>query len=277
MKAFKPVTPSRRFMTVSDFSELTKKSPERSLLDKRSRSGGRDHFGHATNCNLGGGHKRRYRIIDFLRNKHDVPATVSAIEYDPNRTCRIALLSYRDGEKRYIVAPRGVAVGDTLVSGVQVEIRAGNALPLKSIPVGLPIHNIEIEKGAGGQLVRAAGCSAQLLAKEDGYALVRLPSGETRRVHAECYATVGELGNAEHQNVVVGKAGRSRWLGIRPHNRGVTKNPVDHPMGGGQGKTAGGRHPCNRNGLKAKGLKTRNNKRTDKFIVSRRGAKSRAS
>lgn len=276
MKAFKPVTPSRRFMTVSDFSELTKKSPERSLLDKRSRSGGRDHFGHATNCNLGGGHKRRYRIIDFLRNKHDVPATVSAIEYDPNRTCRIALLSYRDGEKRYIVAPRGVAVGDTLVSGVQVEIRAGNALPLKSIPVGLPIHNIEIEKGAGGQLVRAAGCSAQLLAKEDGYALVRLPSGETRRVHAECYATVGELGNAEHQNVVVGKAGRSRWLGIRPHNRGVTKNPVDHPMGGGQGKTAGGRHPCNRNGLKAKGLKTRNNKRTDKFIVSRRGAKSRA-
>jgi len=277
MKAFKPVTPSRRFMTVSDFSDLTKKRPERSLIDKRSRSGGRDHFGHATNTNVGGGHKQRYRIIDFLRNKHDVPAKVAAIEYDPNRTCRIALLSYRDGDKRYIIAPRGIAVGDILLSGVQVEIRPGNALPLKSIPVGLAVHNIEIEKGAGGQLVRSAGCSAQLLAKEDGYALVRLPSGETRRVHAECYATIGELGNAEHQNVVIGKAGRSRWLGIRPHNRGVTKNPVDHPMGGGQGKTAGGRHPCNRNGLKAKGLKTRNNKRTDKFIVSRRGGKARVS
>ncbi len=276
MKAFKPITPSRRFMTVSDFSELSKKRPEKALIAKRSRSGGRDHFGHATNCNISGGHKQRYRIIDFLRNKLDIPATVAALEYDPNRTCRIALLNYRDGEKRYIIAPRGVAVGDTLISGVQVEIRPGNALPLKSIPVGLPVHNIEIEKGAGGQLVRSAGCSAQLLAKEDGYALVRLPSGETRRVHAECFATIGELGNAEHQNVVVGKAGRSRWLGIRPHNRGVTKNPVDHPMGGGQGKTAGGRHPCNRNGLKAKGLKTRNNKRTDKFIVSRRGSKSRA-
>jgi large subunit ribosomal protein L2 len=273
MKSFRANTPSRRYMTVTDQSNLSKKDPERSLLGTRNKSGGRNHFGHATNCNLGGGHKRRYRIVDFKRDKINVPSKVAGIEYDPNRTARIALLHYADGEKRYILAPNGLAVGDTIVTGPEVEIRAGNALPLRNIPTGQPIHNIELKKGSGGQIVRSAGAAAQLLAKEGDYALVRLPSGEIRKVFIECYATIGQIGNMEHQNVVIGKAGRSRWLGIRPHNRGVTKNPVDHPMGGGQGKTAGGRHPCNRNGLKTKGLKTRNNKRTDKFIVRRRDAK----
>lgn len=260
-------------MTVADFSEITKSRPERSLLAKRVKSGGRNHFGHATNCNIGGGVKRRYRIIDFKRDKLNIPATVAAIEYDPNRSARIALLHYTDGEKRYILAPQGLAVGDKLMSGVEVEIRPGNALPLKSIPTGQPVHNIELKRGQGGQLVRSAGDAAQLLAKEGEYALLRMPSGELRKIHLECFATIGTVGNSEHQNIVIGKAGRNRWKGIRPHNRGVTKNPVDHPMGGGQGKTAGGRHPCNRNGLKTKGLKTRSNKRTDKFIVRRRGSK----
>ena len=273
MKTFNPSTPARRYMTVADFSELTDKKPERSLLAKKSKSGGRNMWGHCTNINIGGGAKRRYRIIDFKRDKLNIPATVAAIEYDPNRSARIALLNYADGEKRYILAPQGVAVGDKLMSGNEVEIRPGNALPLKSIPTGQPVHNIELKRGGGGQLVRSAGDSAQLLAKEGEYALLRLPSGELRKVHIECYATVGTIGNAEHQNIIIGKAGRSRWLGIRPHNRGVTKNPVDHPMGGGHGKTSGGRHPCNRNGLKTKGLKTRNNKRTDKFIVRRRNSK----
>ena len=268
MKSFNPSTPVRRFMTVSDFSEITKgNDPVRSLLGKRANTGGRNHFGHATSCNIGGRVKRRYRIIDFKRDKRDIPATVVAIEYDPNRTVRIALLQYVDGEKRYILAPQGVSVGDRLLSGNEVEIRPGNALPLKNIPTGQPVHNIEFKRGNGGQMVRSAGDAAQLLAKEGEYALLRLPSGELRKVHIECYATVGTLGNAEHQNIVIGKAGKSRWLGIRPHNRGGTKNPVDHPLGGGHGKTKGGRHPCNRNGLKAKGLKTRNNKRTEKFIV----------
>jgi large subunit ribosomal protein L2 len=273
MKNFNPSTPSRRFMTVADFSEITKSTPERSLIAKKVKSGGRNHFGHATNCNIGGGVKRRYRIIDFKRDKLDIPAKVAAIEYDPNRSARIALLHYIDGEKRYIIAPQGLSVGDKLMSGVEVEIRPGNALPLKSIPTGQPVHNIELKRGQGGQLVRSAGDSAQLLAKEGDYALLRMPSGELRKVHMECYATIGTVGNSEHQNIVIGKAGRNRWKGIRPHNRGVTKNPVDHPMGGGQGKTAGGRHPCNRNGLKTKGLKTRSNKRTNKFIVRRRGSK----
>jgi large subunit ribosomal protein L2 len=273
LKNYNPSTPSRRFMTVADFSEITKSTPERSLIAKRVKSGGRNHFGHATNCNIGGGVKRRYRIIDFKRDKLNIPATVTAIEYDPNRTARIALLSYADGEKRYILAPQGLSVGDKLMSGVEVEIRPGNALPLKSIPTGQPVHNIELKRGQGGQLVRSAGDAAQLLAKEGDYALLRMPSGELRKIHMECFATIGTVGNADHQNIVIGKAGRNRWKGIRPHNRGVTKNPVDHPMGGGQGKTAGGRHPCNRNGLKTKGLKTRSNKRTDKFIVRRRGSK----
>lgn len=273
MKNFNPSTPSRRFMTVADFSEITKSTPERSLIAKKVKSGGRNHFGHATNCNIGGGVKRRYRIIDFKRDKLNIPAKVAAIEYDPNRSARIALLHYIDGEKRYIIAPQGLSVGDKLMSGVEVEIRPGNALPLKSIPTGQPVHNIELKRGQGGQLVRSAGDSAQLLAKEGDYALLRMPSGELRKVHMECYATIGTVGNSEHQNIVIGKAGRNRWKGIRPHNRGVTKNPVDHPMGGGQGKTAGGRHPCNRNGLKTKGLKTRSNKRTNKFIVRRRGSK----
>ncbi|NDC38032.1 MAG: 50S ribosomal protein L2 [Proteobacteria bacterium] len=273
MKSYNPSTPSRRFMTVADFSEITKSTPERSLIAKRVKSGGRNHFGHATNCNIGGGVKRRYRVIDFKRDKLNIPATVTAIEYDPNRTARIALLSYADGEKRYILAPQGISVGDKLMSGVEVEIRPGNSLPLKSIPTGQPVHNIELKRGQGGQLVRSAGDAAQLLAKEGEYALLRMPSGELRKIHMECFATIGTIGNADHQNIVIGKAGRNRWKGIRPHNRGVTKNPVDHPMGGGQGKTAGGRHPCNRNGLKTKGLKTRSNKRTDKFIVRRRGSK----
>ena len=273
MKTFNPTTPARRYMTVADFSELTDKKPERSLLAKKSKTGGHNVCGHKTNINIGGGAKRRYRIIDFKRDKVNIPATVAAIEYDPNRSARIALLHYVDGVKSYILAPQGLAVGDKLMSGNEVEIRPGNALPLKNIPTGQPVHNIELKRGNGGQLVRSAGDSAQLLAKEGEYALLRLPSGELRKVHIECFATVGTIGNAEHQNIIIGKAGRSRWLGIRPHNRGVTKNPVDHPMGGGHGKTSGGRHPCNRNGLKTKGLKTRNNKRTDKFIVRRRNSK----
>lgn len=271
IKSYKPYTPVRRFLTTLDYSELSKVKPEKSLLAKMVSTGGRNCYGRNTNINMGGGHKRRYRLIDFRREKFGIAATVTTVEYDPNRSARIALLTYKDGEKRYIVAPQGVKVGDTLMSGPNAEIRSGNALPIKSIPVGLAIYNIELKPGGGGQLVRSAGNSAQLVAKEGEYALVRLPSGEMRKVLVECLATVGEVSNPEHINVDIGKAGRSRWLGIRPHNRGVTKNPVDHPLGGGQGKSKGGRHPCSRTGQLAKGLKTRKNKRTDKFIVRRRG------
>ena len=274
LKRFRPTSPARRFYTVADFKELSKKSPEKSLLSKKVSSGGRNHFGRETNINIGGGHKRRYRQIDFRRDKLDVPGIIAAIEYDPNRSARIALINYADGEKRYIVAPLGLRPGAEVVAGPQVDIRPGNALPLKSIPVGQNIYNIELKRGAGGQLVRSAGGTAQLAAKEGEYALVKLPSGEMRKVHVECYATIGTVSNPDHSNRMIGKAGRSRWLGIRPHNRGVTKNPVDHPMGGGEGKSAGGRHPCSRTGQKAKGLKTRVNKRTDRFIVRRRNAKS---
>lgn len=266
MKSFNPFTPSRRYMQVADNSDITRSKPEKTLLAKHRRTGGRDQCGHSTDVNMGGGHKRRYRIIDFRRDKLNVPGKVAGIEYDPNRSARIALIYYVDGEKRYILAPKGLTVGETIMAGPEAEIKAGNSLPLKNIPTGQPIHNIELELGAGGRIVRSAGCAAQLLAKEGTYATLRLPSGEIRRVFAECYATIGEIGNADHQNMVIGKAGRSRWLGRRPHNHAIARNPVDHPMGG---RTNGGRHPCNRNGLKAKGLKTRNNKRTDKFIITR--------
>jgi large subunit ribosomal protein L2 len=263
LKKFKPITPARRFYSVSDFSELTKKKPERNLLRKKVSSGGRNNYGRVTNINIGGGHKRKLRVIDFKRDKVGIKGKVAALEYDPNRSARIALIHYVDGEKRYILAPKGLVVGATVLSGPEAEIKPGNALPLKNIPTGENIHN------------RSAGNYAQIMAKEGSYVLVKMPSGEMRKVLAECYATIGEVGNAEHANIEIGKAGRSRWLGIRPHNRGVTKNPVDHPMGGGEGKTSGGRHPCSPTGVAAKGLKTRVNKRTQKFIVRHR-TKSKA-
>lgn len=276
LKTFKPITPARRYYTSADFSDVTKSTPEKSLIRKKARSGGRNHFGRQTNINIGGGHKKRYRVIDFKRDKIGVPGSVVAIEYDPNRTARIALINYADGEKRYIIAPQGLTVGQTVMSGPEADIKPGNALPLKNIPVGQSIYNIELKLGRGGQLARSAGNSAQLAAKEDSYALIKLPSGEMRKVLIDCYATIGIVSNPDHSNIVIGKAGRSRWLGIRPHNRGVTKNPVDHPMGGGEGKTSGGRHPCSRTAVPAKGFKTRKNKRTNKFIVRRRGKGSGA-
>jgi len=271
LKKFKAITPSRRFLTVADFSDLTDIAPlKRALRGRRSNTGGRNHHGRVTAINSGGGHKRRYREIDFKRDKLNVPGKVVALEYDPNRTARIARINYVDGDKRYILAPQGLVIGQTILAGEQAEIKPGNALPLKLIPTGEAIHNIELKRGAGGKLVKSAGVLAQLAAKEGEYALVRLPSGEMRKVHSECYASIGVVSNPDHQNITLGKAGRARWLNIRPHVRGVAKNPVDHPMGGGEGKTSGGRHPCSRNALKAKGQKTRKNKRTNKFIVRRR-------
>ncbi len=270
VKSYKPTSPGLRQRTTSDFSEITKSAPEKSLTKGKLRTGGRDSRGHLTSWWRGGGHKRRYRTIDFKRDKHEIPARVASIEYDPNRTSRIALLNYADGEKRYIVAPVGLAVGQTVVSGPTADIVVGNALPLKGIPLGTIVHNIEFKPGRGAQIARSAGAGAQLMAKEGGYALLRVPSGELRRVRVECYATIGQVGNLEHENVSVGKAGRNRWLGWKSHNRGVAMNPVDHPMGGGEGKTSGGRHPCSPWGWKTKGLKTRNNKRTDGAIVKRR-------
>jgi large subunit ribosomal protein L2 len=269
-KKFNPITAARRFMTVADFSEITTDRPLKRLVSKGTSTGGRNNYGRNTNINKGGGHKRRYRVIDFRRDKVGVLGKVATVEYDPNRTARIALINYVDGDKRYILAPVGLRVGDSVMSGPQADIAPGNALPMKSIPVGQNIHNIELKRGGGGQLVRSAGVMAQLVAKEGEYAMVKLPSGETRKVLSECYASIGFVSNPDHQNVVIGKAGRSRWLNRRPHNRGVTKNPVDHPMGGGEGKSAGGRHPTSPTGVLAKGLKTRSNKRTEKFIVSRR-------
>ncbi|MCB0319579.1 MAG: 50S ribosomal protein L2 [Bdellovibrionales bacterium] len=286
LKKFRPTSPSRRYYTVSDFSNLSqegvktkanssKKGPERSLVKKLSKTGGRNHFGRVTNINRGGGHKRRYRVVDFRREKDGVPAKVASVEYDPNRTARIALLHYADGEKRYILAPNGLRVGDVLLSGDSAEIRIGNCLPLRNIPTGESIHNIELKVGAGGQLVRSAGSAAQLVAKEGKYGLLKMPSGEMRKILLTCRATIGQVSNSEHQNVSLGKAGRSRWLARRPHTRGVAKNPVDHPMGGGEGKSSGGRHPCSPTGKPAKGYKTRQNKRTNKFIVRRRSSKGR--
>jgi large subunit ribosomal protein L2 len=273
VKKFKPTSPGRRFQTGHDFAELSKDRPEKSLTVGLRSTGGRNNQGRLTSRFMGGGHKRLYRLIDFRRDKMDIPARVAAIEYDPNRTARIALLHYADGEKRYILAPNGLAVGARVVSGPSADILPGNALPLKGIPLGTTIHNIELKRGRGGQLVRSAGTAAQLMAKEGGYAQVRLPSGEVREVHIDCYATIGQVGNLEHENVTIGKAGRNRWMGFKPHVRGVAMNPVDHPMGGGEGKTSGGRHPTSPWGWKTKGMKTRNNKRTDGFIVRRRKSK----
>ncbi|HMR08584.1 MAG TPA: 50S ribosomal protein L2 [Polyangiaceae bacterium] len=273
IRIFKPTSAGRRFQTCSDFSEVTTRLPERSLVEKQSKTGGRNHFGRITSRFRGGGHKQRYRVIDFRRNKIGVPAKVAHIEYDPNRTARIALLHYADGEKRYILAPDGLKQGDTVISSRNADIRPGNSLPLDAIPAGTMVHNVELRLGKGGQLVRSAGVAAQLMAKDGTYAQVKLPSGEVRRVHIKCRATVGQVSNLDHQNVKLGKAGRKRWLGRRPHQRGVSMNPVDHPMGGGEGRTSGGRHPCSPWGQLAKGLKTRNNKRTDSMIVKNRKAK----
>jgi large subunit ribosomal protein L2 len=265
----KPTSPGRRFQTVADFSEITKRKPERSLLAKKSGSGGRNNLGRKTARHRGGGHKRRYRVIDFRRVKDGVPAKVAAIEYDPNRNCRIALLHYHDGEKAYILAPNGVRVGDVLQSGQGADIRPGNALPLRYIPVGTTVHNVELKPGGGGKMARSAGTSVQLVAKEGDYATLRLPSTEMRRVPIDCRGTVGEVGNAEAELVKLGKAGRNRWKGVRPQTRGVAMNPVDHPHGGGEGKTSGGRHPVSPWG-KPEGRTRDKTKPSQKLIVRRR-------
>jgi large subunit ribosomal protein L2 len=271
IRKLKPNTPGTRFMNVSSFEEITKTSPEKSLLAVINKSGGRNNLGRVTSRHRGGGHKRRYRIIDFKRDKNGIPAKVFSIEYDPNRTSRIALLHYVDGEKRYIIAPDGLKVGDVVKSGSGVDIKVGNALPLKEIPLASFVHNVELKPGKGGQLGRSAGASLQLMAREGRMAQLKLPSGEVRMVNVDCMATYGVVGNLDHENISLGKAGRSRWLGIRSHVRGVAMNPVDHPMGGGEGKTSGGGHPVSPWGQKAKGLKTRKKKnRTNKYIVKRR-------
>ncbi|WP_457679655.1 50S ribosomal protein L2 [Thermovibrio sp.] len=273
IKRFKPYTPSRRFMTVSDFAEITKTEPEKSLTVGFVRGTGRNNQGRITCRHKGGGHKRRYRIIDFRRNKIGVPARVAAIEYDPNRSARIALLVYADGEKRYIIWPEGLKVGDTVVAGPDAEIKVGNALPLRNIPVGTIVHNVELKPGKGGQLARSAGSFAQIMGKVGDYAQLRLPSGELRLVHLDCMATIGQVGNLDHENIVLGKAGRSRWLGIRPTVRGTAMNPVDHPHGGGEGRTFG-KHPVTPWGQPTKGYKTRRSKKySDKFIIKRRNQK----
>jgi large subunit ribosomal protein L2 len=274
LKKFSPTSAGRRFQTSLSFDDLSPARPEKSLTMGLRSTGGRNSQGRITSRYMGGGHKRLYRIIDFRRDKMGVPARVAAIEYDPNRSARIALLHYVDGEKRYILAPNGLEIGAQVVSGPTADIIAGNALPLKGIPLGTTIHNLELKRGRGGQLVRSAGAAAQLMAKEGSYAQVRLPSGEVREIHIECYATIGQVGNIEHENVSIGKAGRNRWIGRRPHVRGVAMNPVDHPMGGGEGKTSGGRHPTSPWGWKTKGRKTRNNKRTDDSIIRRRKSKA---
>ncbi|MAT57980.1 MAG: 50S ribosomal protein L2 [Melioribacteraceae bacterium] len=271
IRKLKPNTPGTRFMSVSAFDEITKESPEKSLTAAIKKSGGRNNLGRITTRFRGGGHKRRYRIIDFRRNKFGVPAKVAAIEYDPNRTCRIALLHYADGDKRYILAPEGLTVGATVMNGEGAEIKAGNALKLRDLPLGSFIHNVELKPGKGGQLGRSAGAAIQLMAKEGKYATLKLPSGETRMISLDCMATYGTVGNSVHENISLGKAGRKRWLGKRPHVRGVVMNPVDHPMGGGEGKTSGGGHPVSPWGQKAKGLKTRKKKNSsNKYIVKRR-------
>lgn len=271
VRKYKPTSPGRRSMSVSTFEEITKSRPEKSLIVPLKKQAGRNNHGRITTRHQGGGHKRFYRIIDFKRNKYGVPARIAAIEYDPNRSARIALLFYADGEKRYMLAPLGLKVGDTVVSGPEAPIRNGNALPLRNIPTGSQIHNIELKKGKGGQLVRSAGASAQLMAKGDDYAQVRMPSGEVRRIHIDCMATLGQVGNVEHENIEIGKAGRSRWLGKRPTVRGSVMNPRDHPHGGGEGKAPIGGQPKTKWGKPAF-QRTRNNKRTDSMIVRRRPA-----
>ncbi len=272
VRVYKPTSPGRRKMSVSDFADVTHAKPEKSLLGGRvTKTGGRNSYGRVTSWHRGGGHKRRYRKIDFRRDKVGIPARVASVEYDPNRSARIALLHYKDGEKRYILAPAGLRVGDTVQSGEGSEIRPGNTLPLSQIPLGTVVHAIEMKPGKGAQLVRAAGGGAQLMAREGNYATLRMPSGENRMIHIRCMATVGQVGNLEHENQRVGKAGRSRWKGKRPNVRGVAMNPVDHPMGGGEGRSSGGRHPCTPWGKPTKGHKTRRNHRSDKYIVKRRG------
>src|SRR5579863_259276 len=273
IKTYRPTTPTRRFQTVVSRADITKEQPEKSLVEAKRRTGGRNSKGHVTSRFIGGGHKKAYRVVDFKRDKIGIPATVASIEYDPNRSARIALLHYKDGEKRYILQPEGLKVGQTVMSGPQADILVGNAIPLKNIPAGTVVHNIELRPGKGAQMARSAGTQAQLVSKEGGVALLKLPSAEIRRVSTDCMATIGTVGNSDHENISLGKAGRKRWLGKSPHNRGVSMNPVDHPHGGGEGKTSGGRHPVTPWGQPTRGYKTRNNKRTDKFIVNRRGKK----
>jgi large subunit ribosomal protein L2 len=273
IKTYRPYTETRRFQTGLTFNELTASKPYKALLEPKHRISGRNNHGEISVRHRGGGHKRHYRIIDFRRDKVGVPARVASVEYDPNRSAFISLLHYADGEKRYILYPMGLKVGDSVVSGPDADIVVGNALPLRNIPAGTVIHNIEMHLGKGGQLVRSAGGAAQLLAKEGDYAQVRLPSGEVRRVHVDCMASIGQVGNLDHENISIGKAGRKRWMGIRPTVRGVAMNPVDHPLGGGEGKTSGGRNPVTPWGQPTRGYKTRNNKQTDRFIVKRREKK----
>ena len=271
LKKYKPTTPSRRHMWTSAFDEITKSTPERSLLRSKKSTGGRNSSGRLTTRHKGGGHKRRYRVVDFKRNKFGIPAKVASVEYDPNRSARIALLHYADGEKRYIIAPTGLEVGSTLLSGPGSEPTLGNALPLAEIPLGMTVHNIELEPGCGGQIARSAGTGAQLMSREGELANLKMPSGEIRRIRTKCMATIGQVGNVDHENIVSGKAGRKRWLGIRPTVRGVAMNPVDHPMGGGEGRTSGGGHPTSPWGTLAKGKRTRKNKKAStQFIVERR-------
>ena len=272
VKSYRPYTPSRRFMTTPDFADITKSEPEKSLLEPVKRNGGRNNRGRITSRFRGGGHKRRYRVIDFRRrDKEGVPAQVAGIEYDPNRSANIALLHYLDGEKRYILAPEKLAVGSRIVSGAEAEPTVGNAMPLRFVPIGAVVHNVELVPGKGAQIARSAGTSIQIQGRDGDYVTLRLPSGELRRIHGECYATVGVVGNAEHKNLTMGKAGRKRWAGRKPHVRGRAMNPVDHPHGGGEGRSTGGRHPVSPWGQKAKGLKTRSKRKTSsKFIVRRR-------
>jgi large subunit ribosomal protein L2 len=273
VKSYKPTTPTRRFTTTVTREGLTDKAPEKGLTEGLQKQGGRNNKGRVTIRFRGGGHKRTYRVIDFKRDKIGVAAKVVAIEYDPNRSARIALLNYVDGEKRYILAPVGLEVGRTVMAGPQADILVGNALPLENIPAGTTVHNIELRPGKGGQMVRSAGAEAQLVSRDGGVALIKLPSGEVRKVPTVCYATIGQVGNVDHENQSFGKAGKTRWLGRRPHNRGVSMNPIDHPHGGGEGRTSGGRHPVTPWGQPTRGYKTRNNKRTDSAIVTRRGGK----
>ena len=273
MREYKPTSAGRRFMSVATFKDLTKKEPEKSLVVPAKRTGGRNNGGRITTRHIGGGHKRRYRVIDFRRDKLEVPGKVASIEYDPNRSANIALIDYVDGEKRYIIAPAALRVGDTVVASRKgdTEIKEGNTLPLKLIPLGTFVHNVEMKPGKGAQMARSAGSYAQIVAKEGDYGHLRVPSGEVKLINLSCTATIGQVGNIDHENVDWGKAGRSRWRGVRPTVRGTAMNPVDHPLGGGEGRTKGGRHPCSPWGQLAKGLKTRKNKRTDKFIVKKRG------
>lgn len=273
VREYKPTSAGRRFMSVSSFEEITKDKPERSLIASVKKTGGRNNLGRITTRHIGGGHKRKFRIVDFRRDKLEVPGRVAAIEYDPNRSSHLALIHYADGEKRYIIAPLKLQVGDTIVSSkkADTEIKEGNCLPLKLIPLGTFVHNVEMKPGKGGQMARSAGSYAQVVAKEGTYGHIRMPSGEVKLVNLTCTATIGQVGNIDHENVDWGKAGRARWRGIRPTVRGTAMNPVDHPLGGGEGRSKGGRHPCSPWGQLAKGLKTRKNKRTDKFIVKKRG------